>query len=49
MTSDLVQKEPTEHKVTEVTTDLNTGERLDLPDTEIKTHGVDQVEAAKKK
>jgi hypothetical protein len=45
MTSDLAQKAPTETKTTEVTTDLQTGERLDLPDTEIKTHGVDQVAA----
>jgi hypothetical protein len=41
MTSDLVTKAPTETKINEVTTDLATGERLDLPDTEIKTHGVD--------
>jgi len=40
MTSDLTQKAPTETRINSVTTDLATGERLDLPDTEVKTHGI---------
>jgi hypothetical protein len=41
MTSELVRSAPTEGKTTETISSLATGERLDLPDAELKTHGLD--------
>jgi hypothetical protein len=41
ITSELVRSAPTEPKIDIAITSMATGERLDLPDAELKTHGVD--------
>jgi hypothetical protein len=41
MTSELVKSAPTDSKTHDTITSLATGERLDLPDAELKNHGTD--------
>jgi len=39
MTSEMVRSAPTDVKTEETISSLATGERLDLPDAELKLHG----------